>query len=339
MRIFWFLFFLPSFLFSQASIEVGYKIRVMNPFTLVSSETIIGFDSTATEGPDNLYDALELLGNNVLNVHTKIGDLNYDVNCFSELTQQRSIPLYTLSNEVPNTYIISIADTIGYKNTLCWLTDSVYPNEVFSFPYSVQGSITGQRFTFHTSAPVDINVTNGCELNGGGTVTIDNPNIDDNYEIYLGESLYLTSNDTVINNLPSGEYYHRWTNEFGSEDIYFTINNDLLDATLTVPQTNLSIQDATIIPELSITGSYDEIIWDFGDGSTFSYNDTNPVHTYSNVGQYLLRVMVTHNDCQVLKQKLINVDNYLGYQKKGLYQTTKTPYQYIYGIDGRLHRR
>jgi PKD repeat protein len=79
---------------------------------------------------------------------------------------------------------------------------------------------------------------------------------------------------------------------------------ELVEAGNTLPQCTANYtfevigQNTLSFTNLS-TGMFDEVIWDFGDGSAFS-NELNAVHTYANAGIYNVCLMVRSNyfNCQ-----------------------------------------
>ena len=66
------------------------------------------------------------------------------------------------------------------------------------------------------------------------------------------------------------------------------------------------------------------------------YDDINPVHYYSEVGQYILSVTVTSGNCSKTIQEVITIDNVFGFPNININNKT---YPYYYGIDGRLFKR
>jgi hypothetical protein len=228
-----------------------------------------------------------------------------------------------------------VVDSVGYETTILSVSDSLFPDQRFNLPYTTVGPITGQRFTLHTTAPVKINVTNGCESDSGGTALIHNPNQMWTNELIRNGEIIDYDIDSIISNLSSGTYQYKWYNQTSYQIINFEVNNNPFDFDLILPFNYLLIQDPGIIPELLITGDYDQIVWDFGDGS-IRYDDINPVHYYSEVGQYILSVTVTSGECSKTVQEIITIDNVFGFPNIKL---KNNDYLFYYGLDGRLHRK
>jgi hypothetical protein len=330
-----FLVMLPSLLLAQIEVEVGYKVRIVNQFGN-SSEIILAFDQIASDGYDPCCDAIYLAGNNVLGLYTKIVDFNYSVNCFGNLTSEKVIPLYTFANPDIINFVISLSDTIGTSGVLVSLIDNQFPNQKFALPYTVSGPITGQRFSLEFTAPIELNVVNGCESDSGATIYLNNPNNIINDELLLDGEVISSNIDSVLTNVYSGSYEYRWSNGVSQQSIYFDVVNNPLDYSLILPQNYLYINDPQIIPEVIINTPYDSLIWNFGDGSPLFYNDVNPVHTYQQVGQYVLSVTIYSGECVKKIEENITVDNIFGFND--IYNKNKY-YLFKYGIDGRLHRR
>jgi hypothetical protein len=336
MRLLLLLLLIPTFIYSQTIVEVGYKLRLTKN-NIWSYETVVAFDSIATDGPDNCCDAPTFGGpNQVFGLHTKINNNYYLFNFLSKLTYERSVPLYTFANPDTGEFTLDVVDTFGYETTILSVSDSLFPDQRFNFPYTTVGPITGQRFTLHTTAPVKINVTNGCDSDSGGTVMIHNPNQMWTNELIRNGEIIDYDIDSIISNLSSGTYQYKWYNQTGDQIINFEVNNNPLNFDLILPYNYLWIQDPGIIPQVVITGDYDQIVWNFGDGSELRYDDLNPVYYYSEVGQYILSVTVTSGECSKTIQEIITIVDVSGFPNIKL---KNNDYLFYYGLDGRLHRK
>jgi hypothetical protein len=338
MRILFLLLLFPIFLQSQTILEVGYKLQLTNSLGGVR-QLIIAFDSTTSDGLDICCDAQTFGGpNSFLGIYTQYGLSYYSIMAYDRLVSDRSIGLYTSANpDVSDIgFTIDVVDTIGYENTIVSISDSLFPDQKFPFPYNCVGPITGTRFTFHTSAPVKIDVINGCESDSGGTIKIHNPNDRWAEELSLYGEFFQNVDDTIITNLQIGSYQYKWYNQTGNQTINIQINNNPFNFDLLLPNNYVWIQDPGIIPQVFITGDYDQIIWNFGDGSELRYDDLNPVYYYSEVGQYTLSVTITSGNCSKTIQEVITVDDVFGFPN---IKSKKNDYPFYYGLDGRLHKK
>jgi hypothetical protein len=336
MRLLLFLFLIPIFVYSQTSVEVAYKLRLSKNEN-VAFETFVAFDSVATDSMDFCCDATTFgPPGQFFGLYTKIGNNYYYFNYLSKLTYERSVPLYTFANPDTGTFTLDVVDTVGYETTILGLSDSFFPDQRFNFPYTTVGPVTGQRFTLHTTAPVKIDVINGCENDGGGTILIHNPNQMWTNDLIRDGEIIDYDIDSITSNLPSGTYQYKWYNQTGNQVINFEVNNNQLNFDLILPYNYLWIQDPGIIPEVLITGNYDQIIWNFGDGSELLYNDINPVHFYSETGIYTLSVTVTLDDCSKTIQETITIVDVSGFPNIKL---KNNDYLFYYGLDGRLLRK
>lgn len=271
-----------------------------------------------------------------MNLYTKIGDSNYVINYFSKLTEQKTIPLYTSSIDDNLSYEISISSSFGVLETPIGIIDNQYPGQIFELPYTTTGIITGQRFSLIFMGLTSIEIINGCDNIGGSAVIIDNNNPITLSELYLNGQLYTTNQNDTIFNLTDGLYVYRWYNDVGENQIDFQIINSYLNFELILSQDLYYIEDAIISPVLILNGNYDEIIWDFGDGSQFIYDDINPIHQYNQLGEYLIRVTILSGQCFYYVEKIIYVNDIFGYPN--IKKKSKL-YIYEYGIDGRLLKK
>lgn len=326
----------PVWLFSQTTVEVAYKLR-LSKNDYWGYETFVVFDSSTTDELDLCCDASTFGGPSTdLGIYTQIGSQYFLFNYFSQLTTDRVIDLHTFADPDTGTFVINVVDSVGYSNTILSLSDYLFPDQRFNFPYQTEGPITGQRFRLHTSAPVKLTVVNGCESDSGATLFITNPNSKWAEEILYENDLVFSEVDSQMAGLTSGNYQYRWYNQSGSQTLPFTVLNNPFNFTLIVPYTYLDVLDPGIIPEILIEGAYDQIIWDFGDGSPLRYDDTNPVHYYDDLGEYLLKVTVVSGSCSKTIEQLIVVDDVSGIP---MVREKKMKPLYYYGLDGRLHRR
>jgi PKD repeat protein len=292
------------------------------------------FDTSTTNGLDICCDAIWPFGNNYLDFHSKIDNQSYVINYLAFPTEETSVPMYSVSNPDTGLFTVGINNYYGNSNTFGFFKDNT-TGEFHTSPYQTTGPVSGQRFTFYTTVPIEIETINSCDFNGG-QVVIHNPNTIESAYIYKNGELFLTTNDTIISGLESANYEYVWQHPVGQEQVInFSISNTPVDVTFQIPNTVVSIYDAFIIPELTIQ-SYSQIIWDFGDG-TLLYDDVNPVHQYLEAGVYTMVVtVISNNGCVKIFTQEITVFKTSGFEP--ILKRDKK-YLYTYGIDGKLLKK
>jgi hypothetical protein len=315
--------------------QSGIRIYLEKP-NILNRQAIIFFSDTCTDELDYCCDGT-LFGGNLNTIWTTTGSETsemYVINCLNTLTEDRDVPIGAMILPDTGLFIIGINQTYG-ENLPCVLLDNQVPG-YHPMPYYCQGPVLNERFSIHFELPMQIEVVNDCDL---GYVVIDNdepsigytliPNNDPNSSYILP-----ASTDTIFD-LPSGEYT-LCSNDEIPEQITFVISNTIIDATLHIPYTTVYIGDSYITPILNIYSSYNNILWDFGDGTTL-YNDINPVHYYSQAGIYTLKVIVSEGQCSKMFESYITVENVNGIQviNKLQYRPTSN----FYSIDGKLVKK
>lgn len=72
-----------------------------------------------------------------------------------------------------------------------------------------------------------------------------------------------------------------------------------VDLTLPSHPTQVAKKNTNVTMEMTSDGPISKISWDFGDGKTFVCEDrscASIVHSYSKVGNYVIRVIVEYQD-------------------------------------------
>jgi hypothetical protein len=206
-------------------------------------------------------------------------------------------------------------------------------------PYICQGPVSNGRFSVFFEYPLTVDVVGGCEE---GYVIINNDQSSAPYELtpYNDPTTYyeLPPNTDTIFNLPNGDYLLT-LNDIIFEQVQFGVSNTIFDDELVVPYTLLAIQDSYIAPYLIPAQPYDEISWDFGDGTPILYNDVNPVHGYTETGIFILKLTITRNGCSKTIQEVITIYNPLSVPHLYPIIPIDKQTQYYYGIDGKLLKR
>jgi hypothetical protein len=323
---------IPNVILSQSDVEY-IKAYVEKPGLLYTS-TFISFSDSCTEESDWLYDAPTIGGCEDC-ITTTIGNNSYYFNCFPKSTQDRIIPLNI--NISPDTGLFIIGVDLDFGDLIYVLLDSQNPG-YHQMPYICQGPVSNDRFSILFEYPLTVNVIGGCEL---GYVIIDNDETSVSYELtdYYDPTIsYILppTTDTIFN-LSNGDYLLT-LNDSIIEQIQFSVSNTIFNDELIVPYVLLPIQDPYIVPYLIVASPYDEISWNFGDGTPILYNDVNPVHGYTQEGIYTLELTIVRNGCSKTLQQMITIYNPLGIQQIYPIIPSSKQNKYYYGIDGRLIR-
>ena len=323
---------IPNIILSQSDAEY-IRIYIEKPELLYKNCVII-FSDSCTDDVDWCCDAIQF-GGPLNSITTTIANTSYVFNCFPKITEDRIIPLNI--NISPDTGLFIIGIDLSVGNLNCHLLDSQNPG-YHQMPYICLGPVSNGRFSIIFEYPLTVDVISGCEE---GYVIIDNDETSGSYELtpYNDPSIYyiLPSNTDTIFNLTNGDYLLT-LNDSIIEQVQFGVSNTIFNDELVVPYILLAIQDPYIIPYLIMASSYDEISWDFGDGTTILYNDINPVHAYTETGIFILKVTITRNGCSKTLEQTITVYNPLGIQNIYPIIPSYKQSQYYYGIDGKLIR-
>jgi hypothetical protein len=323
-------------LFSYSQSDAKYiRVYINKPNVWAGSSTIIIFSDSCTDGLDQCCDASTIFGLQCDDcITTNIGNTPYVFNCFPNLTEDKIIPLNINISPDTGTFVIG-QDFILGEIPQYRLLDTQNPG-YHQMPYICQGPVSDGRFSILFEYPLTVDITSGCE---SGYVIINNDETLVSYELTNYDdpntSYILPPNTDTIYNLTSGNYLLT-LNDSIVEQAQFGVSNTVIDFDLILPYNYLWIQDPGIIPEVLITGNYDQIIWNFGDGSELLYNDINPVYFYSEAGIYTLSVTVTLDDCSKTIQETITIVDVSGFPNIKL---KNKDYLFYYGLDGRLLRK
>jgi len=262
-------------LFSYAQSDAKYiRVYIEKPELLYKNCVII-FSESCTNGTDQCCDALHLQGS-PNSITTTIGNTSYVFNCFPNLTEDKIIPLNINISPDTGVFIIGVDLSIGNLPPYA-LLDSQNPS-YHQMPYICQGPVSNGRFSILFEYPLTVDVISGCEL---GYVIIDNDETSVSYELtdfYDPNISYILppTTDTIFN--LSNSDYLLTLNDSIIEEVQFSVANTVFNDELIVPYVLLPIQDPYIVPYLIVASPYDEISWNFGDGTPIIYNDVNPVH-------------------------------------------------------------
>ena len=310
----------------------GIRVYLEKPNQLYK-QTIIYFSDTCTDGFDQFNDAL-LFGGTLNNIWTNIGTTEYVINTFGPLTEDKDIPIGAQIFPDTGLFIIGVDEIYGEV-----LPYTLLDNQVPGYhdtPYICQGPVSNERFSIHFERPMKIEVASDCDF---GYIVIDNDEPSIGYTLIPNNNPNISytlpaSTDTIFD-LPSGDYT-LCSNDVIYEQTTFTISNTTIDATLYIPYTTVYIGDSYITPILNIYSPYNDILWDFGDGTTL-YNDINPVHYYTQPGIYTLKAIVSEGQCSRIFESQITVENINGIQ--AINRLQYRPTSNFYSIDGKLVKK
>ena len=329
------LLFITS-IFSYSQSDAKYiRVYIEKPELLYKNCVII-FSDSCIDGLDWNYDAIQF-GSPLNSITTTIGNTSYVFNCFPNITEDKIIPLNINISPDTGVFIIGVDLSVGDLPPYA-LLDSQNPG-YHQMPYICQGPVSNGRFSILFEYPLTVDVISGCEV---GYVIINNDETSVSYELtpyYDPNTSYILppTTDTIFD-LPNGNYLLT-LNDSIVEQTEFGVSNTIFNDELVVPYILLAIQDPYIIPYLIVASPYDEISWNFGDGTPIIYNDVNPVHGYTQAGIYTLELTITRNGCSKTLQQMITIYNPLGIQQIYPIIPSYKQSQYYYGIDGKLIKR
>jgi len=276
----------------------------------VGTEALVAFIDDATEGVDNSYDALRLQGNADLSLYTFNGDLEYAIQAWPTLTNERVIDLGAI-NTVTGASTISMNLFENFDpTTVVYLEDTelgIFHNLTQNGTYAFDNSgLNGDavRFRLHFRAPVGVSSVMDCSGTESGKILVGNPNStpiavelkNANNEVVATAAPFVGEHEFV--NLASGNYTLGMSYTDGgniSRNIVVENNGMTTPASFIASATNVSIADAIIEFQGNAQGAT-EYTWDFGDGTVVS-GDLNPVHAYNALGVYTVTFTAMNNGC------------------------------------------
>jgi hypothetical protein len=330
---------LTNSVFCQVGNGKGVRVYIEKPNTNLYKQTIVAFTDASTDGIDQ-NDALVFGGTTYL--FTELNNQAYTINAFGPLTEDKTVPLKTAISPDTGLFIIGIDTFMTYgesneERLLVGLFDnSTNTLHNLETPYVFQGP-TANRFSLVFEPPITVEIVNGCNL---GYIVIDNDEPSSPYHLQSDEFVGFYSNETdTIFNLPNGNYTLSLPFEEFLEVSSFSVENTIIEASLSIPLTTVYLDESCIMPVLTINSLWHSIIWDFGDGNFF-YNDINPLHYYSQSGTYILSVTISEGFCEKIFQTEIQVKEPLGLGVlEYKYLPKYKPSNFYYAIDGRLMKK
>lgn len=286
-----------------------------------SDETIVRLTNGATDNFDGNYDAWKLFSpnQNVPSIYTQIvAGQELSINALPEYDFDKSVTIYT---NIPanGTYILEIEEifplTSNYKVSLTSISTNTHyhilgdTSIVFSFNQQ-QGVPT---FTFNISTPLAISTTNeSCFNSNDGKITlIKKGNTDWSYEILdTSNNMLLSGSSTVdsiqFNNFIAQTYLIKTSNKGIIDELYTTINTPAqIIADFDIDSDTIYLSEGGMINITNQSQNATTYFWDFGDGGNSAA--INPSYVYSTIGDYIIVLNSSNNNCTEQTSKNITV--------------------------------
>lgn len=307
--------------FFDATTITRMRLRMENVNT-VASEAIVAFLEDATDAADAQYDALRLAGNTQMSLYTFNGNLEYAVQAWPTLTNERVIDLGTVNTVAgPSTIAMNMFENFD-PSVIVYLEDTelgVFHNLTENSIYSFNNTgLNGEtvRFRLHFRAPIGVASSMDCSGTESGKIIVANPNAtpvalevkNANNEVVATAAAFVGEHE--VTNLSAGNYSLNLTYADGgstTKNAVVESNGMTAPASFIASATTVSIADAIIEFQGTAQGA-SEYIWDFGDG-TIVTGDLNPVHAYTSLGVYTVTFTALNNGCGTTATSTVSVTN------------------------------
>lgn len=287
-----------------------------------TDQTIINFESNATNNFDALYDALKLGSTNpnlpYISSLIPTNSAEYSIN---QLPEQEINIFIKIKTGVSGIHNITISGITNYNQSPCLLLEDLFTGMIYdlkvtsSFSAYIYDTTLAPRFLLKFGAPIEVSSTNlSCFGSADGKITF-NKNSTIPFDILWKNSL----GDTILNstNIIASDSITNLT-----ADTYYIVNSDNLCGNSTdtvivtepIPITSLFNADADTV-YLSNGGTVNfanqsinatNYLWDFGDVTTSTL--PSPAHTYFVDGNYLVSLVASQTaNCSEIYSKIITV--------------------------------
>lgn len=328
-------------LFSFNALSFSMLRLKMNGLTNSQDETVVYYQSGATDGFDSEYDAYKLFGPNPApHISQEYNSVLMSINGIESVAQTFSISLKTTTH-ITGTFTISASDFAGLPNGTCvYLNDLVTGATVniLAGPYTFTLSSTTSTSRFvlsitHFELPIVTDLIQpSCLVNNGGKFKVtgtDNAPWNYVWKDSLGTvvktSLNSYSSDS-LDNLTKGYYtveISAANNNCYYKETTFAINEKILAyASFTSPDTIVTSISENYMPE-NQSINCETYSWNFGDGTSIS-TDFEPSHSYSVQGLYEATLIGTSSTgCQNTASKFVRVIDVTTFVIVGLKQNVK----------------
>lgn len=299
----------------------------MNGLVNSLDETVLYYQTGATNGFDSEYDAYKLLGpNNAPYISQEYNSILFSINGINPVAETFSINILATTPTTGNFTITATDFTQLPTGTCVYLHDLIsgITVNILTTPYSfvLSNTTTTSRFVLsitHYQLPITSKLIQPtCEVQNGGRFTAKgevfapwNYTWKDSTGTIIKTVLNSYTSDS-LDNLSNGNYkleISSANNRCYSKDTTFKINSIILpDIYFTSPDTIISspICNYTVLNQSSKCATY---VWDFGDGIGLS-NDMEPTYSYSIAGVYITKLKgLSATGCIDSVQKSVTVLN------------------------------
>jgi len=287
-------------------------------------ETLLRFGSTATNGYDSDADARKLFSTNpqVPGIATQDSTMHdMSVNSLPAIQSQVHIPLKTLVG-VSGNYMLRVDSSSSITHDFCMVLEDLVTGtktnlaDFTSYSFSINDTTTAARFLIHITAPHETEVIGASCSNyqDGKAIAVAKGAGPWNYTWYntLNTSIKQTFNSfsaDTLHYLSAGSY------SVQIDEVNGMCNNTTRQIIISEPapvlagfmamSDTLYLTDSLKLQNTSSGAlSYE---WSFGDGSAAENNIVPAAHSYSEEGDYQVKLIALHGLCSDTLVKVITV--------------------------------
>jgi flagellar hook assembly protein FlgD len=276
----------------------------------------VAFREDLTDGIDNHFDAMKMIGNANLSIYTVVDNKNLVIDGYGELNTNRVIRL-GINAKAAETHTIELSELENMDPSVLIFLENIETGEFHNLrlaPSTFQGgaNVHGELFNIHFKEPVKLTASNeSCDF-GVGKININIPTEGWNYKVKNNDGLIVSEANNVIgqgiiDNLNAGNYTIIMTYTDGySFEKFVTIDAAVpIRSSFVVSENEVSIANAIVEFNANIEGAT-EFHWDFGDGNMIS-DINNPVHAYMMAGEYTVTLTAKNETCTSISTSSIKV--------------------------------
>lgn len=307
--------------FAKASLPDYFKLRIEG--MTFFDETVIRFHPQATNGFDGNFDAFKLFSSNqqAANISSVSMGNDYMVNTLPQQNLNLSIPVRAKIG-TSGAYTIFFQQVDSMDASVCLLFQDLITGvqldmrQQSSYSFSANDTSWWPRFRVRLSGALSYSLSDeGCPGDNNGTVVLSNPT-SLNWNLTLQDlsggivgSQSGTAQSFVFDQLAPGQYVLISSGGSGCPvpvDTLFIPPGNAVNSAFTSNEDTVYLSGGGSVQFTAQQSGATSWLWDFGDGNT---NDTllNPLHTYTQPGQYLVRLISVNGGCTDTSSMLINV--------------------------------